>query len=120
MAEGENKKPVVEMSIWFIILIVVVIIATAWIIALNGKVKKLENEYMACQTELKAKTEESSQRAQLILDLAVLANDGNLSKNSLLDKIDKAGINLDELSAALETPSGDTLSGEAVSGEVAK
>jgi len=120
MAEGESKKPVIEMSIWFIILLVVLVLSTALIVRANGRVKEVQAELDMCQTELKNKTKESSDRAQLILELAIMANDGSLSKNSLLEKIDKAGIDINALSASLEAPSGDVASEEAVSGEVAK
>ncbi len=114
MAEGESKKPVVEMNIWFIILLVVIIIAAAWILALTSKVSSLEGQTAELNSKVASQNNQLHNQSQLILDLANLANEGNLSKNSLLSKIEEAGIDLDNLS---QTISDEGTSEEVISGE---
>ena len=56
MAENENKteKKSVEMSIWFIILLVVLIIASALVLSLNSKLGAANEALAAKEAEYKS------------------------------------------------------------------
>ncbi len=112
MAEGEKK--VVEMNVWFVILLVVIIIATAWIMSLYTKIGEANTRIADLEKSVTTLQSENSNRASLILDLAKMANDGNLSKNALLKKIEDAGLDINNLPTQQPevVESGDVISGE--------
>ena len=111
--EKEVKKPVVEISIGFIVCLIILIISTLLIVRLNGDKKKLENE-LAQYTSLYEQTLERNNVMNTNIR-EITSQLDNLSYNQIRSK-------LEELS---RPESGDVVveSGDAtvaVSGEVAE
>ena len=107
--EKEVKKPVVEISIGFIVCILILIISTLLIIRLNGDKKKIENEYATLQTAYT----DLEQRHEVLREaaLSIKTNPTKYSIDDLVKMLDEA------LGAQAETPSesGDVApSGETV------
>ena len=108
MAEGENKKPVVEMSIWFILLLVVIIIATAIILSLNGKLSALQNDYDKLTKDYNNKQSQYSMLVQTVQELAGKTSD--YSANEMQNRL---------RAAVGDETSGETIPAEAsTSGEL--
>jgi len=120
MAEGENnsEKKVVEMNIWFAILLVVIVITAAWIITLNTKLGAANAENATLKQDVARLSSESSNRATLIRDIQIMAVDGSISQKLVLEKLEAAGYNsVDEVPAKQNEV---VVSGEVISGELAE
>ena len=92
MAEGENKseKKVVEMSVWFALLIIVIVIATFWIFSLKSSLSSVTAERDDLQQTVTRLSKENSDRATLIRDIRIMATDGSLSQQKVMEKLKAA------------------------------
>ena len=93
MAEGENKKvegenkKVVEMSIWFIILLVVVIVASAFMITKNREVKELNDTVADLQKTVDRLNRNEKRKTDAIVEIVDQIQKGNITNRDLLSKL---------------------------------
>lgn len=105
MAEGEKQeKRVVEMNIWFIILLLFVIIASAWIITLSTKYADLEKNYAELQTQCDTLRSTASERAQIIKEVVAQKADGEISDKQLINRLQSALDEKDRIIDSLVNP----------------
>jgi predicted transcriptional regulator len=114
MAEEEKKeRKVIEFNIWFIILLVVLIITTAWIVALNQKCTRLESNLATVQQDNARLSKVNSERAELIRDIVKDTTDGNISNKELIKRLNATIAEKDTIIDSLVNPVVDENSGEA-------
>ena len=101
MAEKEEaKKPVVEMSVWFIILLVVLIISTILVIRVNDEKAELATQLEESQKRVTQLEESRRDLLAGLQDVAskVSSNGGNYSPNQVVElfseKLAEAGLNV--------------------------
>ncbi len=104
MAEGENKgeKKVVEMNIWFIVLLIVLIISVACTLSMNTKLKASQDQVAELEQKVSTLQKTNSDRAKLITDLTKMAVDGSISQKLVLEKLNEAGYDINNLPAINE------------------
>ncbi|MBR3281394.1 MAG: hypothetical protein IKI57_06150 [Clostridia bacterium] len=109
--EKEVKKPVVEISIGFIVCILILIISTLLIIRLNGDKKKLETDYAQLQSSYESLNERHEVLRQAAL--SIKSNPTKYSIDDLVKMLDEAlGENVVETpseSGDVVAPSGETI-----------
>jgi predicted transcriptional regulator len=102
MAEKEEaKKPVVEMSIWFVLLLVVLIISTCLVIKINGEKATLAEELTKTQARVEELQKSRSDLQENMDHLVgeITSNPGNYSTNQVIslfkEKLSAAGLDVE-------------------------
>lgn len=115
MAEGEVKteRRTIEMSIWFILLLVVVIIAGTMVIALKGEIRGLKEELASRDQKIEQLSKKNDTNTSLILDLVKSQVDNANDKQAFIDNLREAlNQKEQELNGILNPTEG--VSGEAI------
>ncbi len=99
MAEGENKseKKIVEINVWFFIMLIVLIVGVTACIFLNNKVAVLNARNAELEQSVVTLQKTASDRANLIKELAIMNADGTLSRVAFENKLTEAGIDVNNL-----------------------
>lgn len=115
MAEGEVKQErrTIEMSIWFILLLVVVIIAGTMVITLKGEIKNLRAELAEKDHKIEQLNERNDTNASLILDLVKSQVDNSSDKQAFIDDLREALNQKEQELNGILNPT-DDLSGEEI------
>ena len=92
MAEGEVKteRRTIEMSIWFILLLVVVIIAGTMVITLKGEIRGLREDLDEKEQKIETLSKRNDTNASIILDLVKSQVDNASDKQAFIDDLREA------------------------------
>lgn len=108
MAEGETKteRKQIEMSIWFVVLLIAVIIFMCVFMKMKGDLDTANAKIAEQETKISSLEKTNSDRAHLILDIKKDAVDGDLSKNTVLKRLEGTEFGVDSV-ITTEQSSGD-------------
>ena len=109
--EKEAKKPMIEMSVWFIAFLILLIISTLFIIKLNGDKSRLENELKLAQEQYSQL--EAMHSTMVAATKGVLENFDNMTPVNVKEELRKyvSGETVESAAQTVNTPV--TVSGEA-------
>lgn len=119
MAENGAKpeRRQIEMSIWFVILLIVVIVFMCFLISKNNTIKELESRVTTLSEDLDESIRKNEERANLVKDLVDQVAKGNITNNQILQRLGELGYNVSDILNST-TPVSEPVSGDVVSGEV--
>lgn len=107
--ENEVKKPIIEMSVWFIAFLVLLIISTLLVIKLNGDKSRLQNELKASEDRFSQM--ESMHSTMIESARAMIKNYENMTPSQVKVELGRM-VSGDEVEAEVPVEEPATVSGE--------